>query len=247
MHELARVISLLNWKVTNFYLEIRINVERFAESTIERKTIITCTKAQKTKIRVINASKLYEKCLLKIQSVKRFNTEKQMRKLRTFDPKAFYKILKQPNKTNNLPPLDDLSRFFLNLNKGKTDENEMQLNLNDIDSESDNVLNRKIEEREITRAIKQLKTGKAPGIDNIINEYIKTTTDMVLKKTVYWMKPKLLFDKTTYCTTDHLLKLYSLIEIKKKRKIWLFCAFIHFQKAFDLISRTYLWPKKCSN
>ena len=100
-----------------------------------------------------------------------------MRKLRTFDPKAFYKILNQPNKTNNLPPLDDLSTFFQNLNKGETDENEMQLNLNDIDS--DNVLNRKIEKREITRAIKQLKTGKAPGIDNIINEYIKTTTDMV--------------------------------------------------------------------
>ena len=107
---------------------------------------------------------------MKIQSIIRFNIEKQVRKLRTSDPKAFYKILKQPNKTNNLPPLDDLSRFFQNLNKGETDENEMQLNLNDIDSDSDNVLNRKIEEREIIRAIKQLKTGKPPGLDNIINE-----------------------------------------------------------------------------
>ena len=25
-----------------------------------------------------------------------------------------------------------------------------------------------------------MKTGKAPGIDNIINEYIKTSTDMML-------------------------------------------------------------------
>ena len=45
--------------------------------------------------------------------------------------------VKQPNKTNNLPPLDDLSRFYQNLNKGDTNENEMQLNLNDIDSDSD--------------------------------------------------------------------------------------------------------------
>ena len=134
-----------------------------------KQKYITCTKPQKTKKRLINASKLYKKCSLKIQSIIRFNIEKQVRKLRTSDPKAFYKILKQPNKTNNLPPLDDLSRFFQNLNKGETDENEMQLNLNDIDSDSD-VLNRNIEEREIIRAIKQLKTGKPPGLDNIINE-----------------------------------------------------------------------------
>ena len=56
----------------------------------------------------------------------------------------------------------------------------MQLNLNDIASDSDNVLNRKIEEREIIRVIKQLISAKAPGIDNIINEYIKTTTDTIL-------------------------------------------------------------------
>ena len=33
----------------------------------------------------------------------------------------------------------------------------MQLNLNDINSDSDNVSRRKIEEREIIRALKQLK------------------------------------------------------------------------------------------
>ena len=111
-------------------MEIRINVERFAESAIERKNYYNLYKITENKIRLINASKLYKKGLLKIQSIKRFNIEKQMRKLITSDPKAFYKILKQPNKTYNLPPLDDLSRCFQNLNKGETDENEMQLNLN---------------------------------------------------------------------------------------------------------------------
>jgi hypothetical protein len=235
-----------------------------------------------------------------------------MRELRTTDPKAFYKLFKKPNDEKNLPPLDDLYIFFQNLNKGDTDKNEIKIDLDNIDSDSENVLNRRIEEGEVKTAIKQMKNGKTPGIDNVINEYIKTPADLmtplyvnlfniILDNGVFpneWLigviKPifknkgnrllpenyrpitllccisklfttilnnrlnkfieenNILNEAQTafrqgYSTSDHLFNIHSLIEILKKRKKKIFCAFIDFQKAFDLISRTYLWQKLLQN
>ena len=72
---------------------------------------------------------------MKVQSIKRFNIEKQMRKLRTSDPKFLNNLTKKI--------FTSIRRFVYiliqNLIKGETDENDMQLNLNDIDSDSDNV------------------------------------------------------------------------------------------------------------
>ena len=42
------------------------------------------------------------------------------------------------------------------------------------------LLNSRITEDEITHAIKNLKNSKAPGIDNIVNEYLKTTLNKFL-------------------------------------------------------------------
>ena len=44
-----------------------------------------------------------------------------------------------------------------------------------------------------------------------------------------------------------LSNIHSLTEILKKRQKKLFCAFVDFEKAFDLISRLYLWQKLLAN
>ena len=53
-----------------------------------------------------------------------------------------------------------------------------QVDNSSIDDE--NILNKPITEEEIRTCISKLKNHKAPGIDNIINEYITTTEDILM-------------------------------------------------------------------
>lgn len=46
-----------------------------------------------------------------------------------------------------------------------------------------------------------------------------------------------------YSCSDHIFTLHALIEIMKKRKMKLFCAFIDFSQAFDTVWRAGLWSK----
>ena len=53
-----------------------------------------------------------------------------------------------------------------------------QVDNSSIDDE--NILNKPVTEEEIRTCISKLKNHKAPGIDNIINEYITTTEDILM-------------------------------------------------------------------
>ena len=53
-----------------------------------------------------------------------------------------------------------------------------QVDNSSIDDE--NILNKPITEEEIRTCISKLQNHKAPGIDNIINEYITTTEDILM-------------------------------------------------------------------
>lgn len=46
-----------------------------------------------------------------------------------------------------------------------------------------------------------------------------------------------------YSTTDHIFVLHSLIDIYLHSKKRLYCAFVDYKKAFDLVNRTSLWSK----
>ena len=48
-------------------------------------------------------------------------------------------------------------------------------------------------------------------------------------------------------TTDHIFSLYSLIELFKRHKMKLYCAFIDFEKAFDSVWHIGLWNKVLQN
>ena len=69
--------------------------------------------------------------------------------------------------------LDALHDFFKTLNSTEHDDVvEGEIAANNLDSD---MLNCEISEDEILKCIKKLKNGKCPGIDDIMNEYIKVS------------------------------------------------------------------------
>ena len=50
-----------------------------------------------------------------------------------------------------------------------------------------------------------------------------------------------------YSTLDHVFVLYSIIDLYLQKKKRIYCAFIDYKKAFDLIDRSSLWSKLISN
>ena len=48
-----------------------------------------------------------------------------------------------------------------------------------------------------------------------------------------------------YSTVDHVFTLYSIIEMYLSQGKRLYCAFIDYKKAFDMVNRSYLWKKCC--
>jgi uncharacterized protein with ParB-like and HNH nuclease domain len=66
------------------------------------------------------------------------------------------------------------------LNHYDTDDNDVALHI-DFNSICDNplydtILNGEITEEELLDAIKNVKNNKSPGLDNILNEYLKNST-----------------------------------------------------------------------
>ena len=49
--------------------------------------------------------------------------------------------------------------------------------------------------------------------------------------------------RSNYSTTDNIFVLKTIIDIYLQKKKRLYCAFIDYKKAFDLIDRSFLWLK----
>ena len=251
-------------------------------------------------------SKQYKKTINKYMFKHKIEKINKLRTMQTKNPKEYWKYIKSLDKSKNAsyPPLDSLYEHFRNINKS----NEPHENFETQDGAENEILNKHISAEEICKCIKNLKNGKCPGEDQILNEYIKSTQHIFLPiyvklfNTVFdsgiipsaWLEGIIrpiyknkgdiknvenfrpitilsclgkLFtsmlnkrltefvDKNNelsenqagfrkgYGTTDHIFVLNSLIEIMKKTKQKLFCAFIYFSQAFDSIWRGGLWRK----
>ena len=68
-------------------------------------------------------------------------------------------------------------------------------------------------------------------LNNRLNDYIEENYILTEAQTAF---------RHGYSTTDHLFNIHSLIEILKRKKNTLFCAFIEFQKEFHMISISFL-------
>ncbi len=133
---------------------------------------------------MINAKKDYKKTINKFWN--RFNQKlnDKLRKLNKYNPKAFWKIIKN-NKKELIKGVsfNDLFEHFRRLNEDTDDENITIDTSNPSNSQNldMSVLNTNITEDEIIRIVKNFKNNKAPGIDGIANEYSKHSYGKIIK------------------------------------------------------------------
>ena len=126
------------------------------------------------------ASKMYKRTVKKAIQLyeKRFNMK--MRKLRTRNPKEFWKLLCSADKkdTANKIKLEVLTEYFKNLNIDKNDYNDNENVLADDRALFKNdFINNDFTVSEVMHVIKRLKCNKAAGSDLIVNEFLKATVE----------------------------------------------------------------------
>ncbi|MCG7879466.1 MAG: reverse transcriptase family protein [Candidatus Thiodiazotropha endolucinida] len=140
-----------------------------------------------------NVSKKY-KNTLKLHSDKyKIERIQKLRNLKSNNPKEYWRVINSEKKKNNVTaPLNDFYEFYKQINSGANSENEDDgdTDINDFlqncnfDNEFqtilENEINQKISANEISTAIKSLRNNKSPGIDNIVNEHLKTTVNIML-------------------------------------------------------------------
>ena len=152
-----------------------------------RKRYQTC-KNDRNKSSLHNASKFYKQTMNKYINEHNRKQQAKLRKMQKSSPKEYWKYLNTLNKNQseaNQPPLESFLDFFKNLNTPDTEGSEedtlKEEILTSIDLNDDNqFLNIPITEEEISKCINKLKNSKAPGSDQILNEYIKYTKPKLL-------------------------------------------------------------------
>ena len=105
-----------------------------------------------------------------------YNDEKitDIRKLKCTNPKKFWKVINTNNKKDEVQAtLEDLYNFFKTCNEKVSNAEGDSDNIEFTKNETNDEINHPISKNEILQAIQSLKTNKAPGLDDIVNEQIK--------------------------------------------------------------------------
>lgn len=141
-----------------------------------------------------SSEKKYKKEMNKAINEHRRNMRKKLKNLKTSNTKEYWNIIntRQPRKNSGVP-IDTFYDFFKTLN-ASNDEDDIPLILPD-DDELNEIINDKITENEILKCIKNLKNSKSPGDDLIINEYIKSTSQLLMP--IYVKLFNIIFDTGT--------------------------------------------------
>ena len=297
------------------------------ECSEKRKEFYQAKNNYKTKVCTANKEIMNQKSKIYRQSMKAAYKEyhndlqKTLRNLKSSDPKEYWKIINSAagsnTKIGNIT-IDSFMDHFKNLNKADTTATTQSPETNPtnptnhaedpIEGEDDLPFNQPVTVFEIRKAVKKLKNGKAAGIDQILNEFIKHSPEDMLKLicsyfnlildtgivpdswTVGLIVPifknkgdinnpdnyrgitllscigKLFtmlinsrlqsyLDENTllgeeqagfrggYSTLDHIFSLHCIIDLFLSQKKRLYCAFVDYRKAFDMIYRSSLWQK----
>ena len=125
-------------------------------------------------------SKKYKTVMNKYITLYRVNKSKQLRDMESKNPKEYWRYLNSINcnkSQKEQPSLNDFYEHFKNINT--TNDLDEQLT-NEYLNDENQILNSYITREEISTCIKNLKAGKSPGEDKILNEYIKSTKDIFL-------------------------------------------------------------------
>ena len=129
------------------------------------------------------ASRQYRKTVNHQKTLYRHEMNKKLRNLKTKDPKAYWRTIKnEKGPESQKLSLETFVSFFKKLNSDTSHTDHMlgkELSGAHISHDS-SILDLEITEKEIIECIDQLKSSKSPGIDDIINEYLKTTKEVHL-------------------------------------------------------------------
>lgn len=176
------------------WFNINSNVARNEYHRVRKLYNRNKTHENKNNLKIV--SKRY-KTVMK-QSINRFKTERisKLKNLKNAKPKEYWKIINSTDKKDEFsPPLENLYSYFKEVNAQQYDE-ESQINVemhNSYESSTINEeINTRITETEIYTAIKNLKNIKSNGPDEILNEHLKYTADLMMP--VYIQLFNLIFD-----------------------------------------------------
>ena len=114
-------------------------------------------------------------------NIYRKKMSKELRNLKSNDPKEYCQILNRgKKKTQSNIPIKSLLEYFKELNStpNENENSTFSWNIDPYDVNCVNKdLNQKITQKEILDCTKRLKNNKVSGDDRVINEYIKFTPD----------------------------------------------------------------------
>lgn len=134
------------------------------------------------------AAKKYKNEMSKCHRQFQHKLESDLRKKSKKDSREFWKILRRldkGSKQNVDITIEQLYDYFKKLNENTDDEpDDIDIDelFDNIENEDEiiRILDRDISEDEILTAVKNLKNNKAPGDDELVNEYIKSTVTQFL-------------------------------------------------------------------
>ena len=111
-----------------------------------------------------------------IRATKRKYTNKinmVLKKMKSTNPGEYWRIINNGNKNNKMGniSLPTLFSFFQELNKNKSNTNSV--NPITVSHEENDFINMPFTSEEIRDHISSLKNNKTPGVDNILNEFLK--------------------------------------------------------------------------
>ena len=139
-------------------------------------------------------SKNYKRTLYTQNKIFKANRVEKLRRLKTNNPKEYWKIINSDKKNeDSQASLEDLFNFYQHMNEKNTndddddndgdDDNENGDGKNMDDNDLQNLVNEEINQpityEELSKAIKALKNNKSPGLDNIVNEQLKSTFNIM--------------------------------------------------------------------
>ena len=137
---------------------------------------------------LLNAhSKEYKYTLNKNYKKYQSDIERDLREKSKTDPKSLWKLLKKmsgENRKSKSSDNIDIKNFFeyfkkLNSNDFSDDDETVDIDDHSLDIFNE-ILNSEITSEEIIEAVKRVKNNKASGIDDIMNEHLKSTLDCLI-------------------------------------------------------------------
>lgn len=133
------------------------------------------------RINLENKSKTYKNTMNKYINIHNQNNEQKLRTMHTKRPKDYWKFLNSLKSKEQVekPDIQTFYDFFKNINMHYDELEDIGLP-NDLRDGNNDYLNAPISAPEIEKCIRKLKNSKSPGTDNVLNEYIRNTKEILL-------------------------------------------------------------------